>query len=253
MTKIEWTDETWNPVTGCTKISPGCEHCYARRMAQRLAGRCGYPRDDPFRVILHEETLDKPLHWRKPRRVFVCSMGDLFHENVPDEYRMQVFNRCVAAPRHTFQILTKRPANALRYYQGRPALPNVWLGVSPEDQERADQRIPVLMECPAAVRFVSVEPMLGPVDLTPWLYRTREIELADDGAHIRRNRILPALDWVICGCETGPGARAMDPNWARSLRDQCVAAGVPFFLKRLSDGSRLLDEQEWDEYPQEAR
>ena len=211
-TKIEWTDESWNPVTGCTKVSAGCQNCYAERMAKRLRGRFGYPDDDPFRVTLHPDRLEQPLRWRKPRRVFVCSMGDLFHEDVPDEFIDQVFAVMALAKEHTFQVLTKRPERMKSYLSDRATyqrvrketeegdvcglyldslcgwefrqaqnqwwtnlppdrwpLPNVWLGTSVEDQATADERIPQLLECPAAVRFVSCEPLLSSVDLTRWL------------------------------------------------------------------------------------
>jgi protein gp37 len=212
-TKIEWATETWNPVTGCTPVSEACQNCYAKRMANRLRGRFGYPEDEPFRVTLHPEKLDEPLKWKKPRRVFVCSMGDLFHEDVPHSAIQKVLYRVRMAKWHTFLILTKRPermrAFFMQYYV-TGHIPNLWLGVTAENQARADERIPILLQIPAAVRFVSVEPMMGPVDLS-WCNYT--------------------LDWVICGGETGPGARPMHPDWARSLRDQCQEAGTPFFFK----------------------
>lgn len=263
-TNIEWTEETWNPVTGCTPVSAGCEHCYARRMATRLAGRCGYPKDEPFAITLHPDRLTQPLRWRKPRTVFVCSMGDLFHERVPSEFIDQVFAVMAACPQHTFQVLTKRPERmrdllvhedvlcdisraasnmaqhelisedrydaideALRGDSSIWPPPNVWLGVSVEDQQTADERIPLLLKCPAAVRFVSCEPLLGPVDLSLWLYRKHPP--SGDLPSCHEN--LFWLDWIIVGGETGPGARPMHPQWARSIRDQCAAAGVPFFHK----------------------
>ena len=219
--KIEWTDATWNPVTGCAKISPGCTNCYAERMAYRFAGCNGYPeRPHHFDVTLHPERLEQPLRWRKPRRVFVVSMGDLFHEDVPDDYIREVFWTMQRAGWHTFQVLTKRPRRMAAWFakrQDAPVLPNVWLGVTVEDQQRADERIPYLLECPAAVRFVSAEPLLGPIDLRAWLGPVSTWE---------------RLDWVICGGESGPGAQPMHPDWARALRDQCVSAGVPFFFKQ---------------------
>jgi len=226
-TKIEWTETTWNPLTGCTPISPGCAHCYARRMAQRLAGRCGYPAaPHEFEVTLHPERLSEPLGWKKPRRVFVCSMGDLFHESVPFEYIARVYGVMTLNQQHTFQVLTKRPYRAVdfihwaedRYKFARTPPPNIWLGATIENQEQADKRIPVLLQIPAAVRFVSVEPLLGPV-----------YPLDPQGVR---------LDWVICGGETGPGARPMHPDWARSLRDQCAVAGVPFFFKKMGSAWR---------------
>lgn len=238
-TKIEWATETWNPVTGCTPVSEACQNCYAKRMANRLRGRFGYPEDEPFRVTLHPEKLDEPLKWKKPRRVFVCSMGDLFHEKVHPYDIMRIFNVMAQAKQHTFMVLTKRPENLLAFYErlrpgvtipgpyfsicgkgqgyagSPPRLPdNIWIGVTAENQQRADERIPILLQIPAAVRFVSVEPMLGPVDLSYFIN---------------------SLDWVICGGETGPGARPMHPDWVRSIRDQCRDAGTPFFFKQWGD------------------
>ena len=234
-TKIEWVTnqdgtkgETWNPVTGCTKISTGCKNCYAARMAKRLAGRYGYPEaPHQFDVTLHPDRLEEPLHWRKPRRVFVCSMSDLFHEDVRPEFIHQVFETMMEASKHTFQILTKRPEkmqwfiDAWSQWRMWP-LPNIWLGVSAENQEQADTRIPWLLQTPAAVRFVSVEPMLGGVKLFGWNSLTW-------------GKIPPSafLHWVIIGGESGPGARPMEIAWARSLVGQCKAAGVPCFMKQL--------------------
>lgn len=258
--KIEWTDATWNPVTGCTAVSEGCANCYARRMAYRFRGRCGYPTDDPFRVMIHPERLDQPLHWRKPRRVFVCSMSDLFHEELFDEgtysqFGYDILGRMAECPQHTFIVLTKRPhlaATALAFMEQAYEqsnvdrlegvrigplldwpLPNLWLGVTAENQERADERTPVLLQIPAAVHFVSVEPMLGPVRGPWWGSQRFDPNL---GAPIPQGRARcierPGIDWIICGGETGPGARPMHPQWARDLRDQCKAAGVPFFFKQ---------------------
>jgi len=241
-TKIEWATETWNPITGCTPISEGCKNCYAKRMAQRLAGRFGYPADDPFRVTLHPDKLDQPLRWKKPRRVFVCSMGDLFHEDVLEEWIDQVYEVIANTPQHTFQILTKRPERMARYIRiMSAALPNVWLGVTAENQEQADKRIPVLLQIPAAVRFVSVEPMLEAVVIG---------DLLGDAYSSMHGGFAPGIDWVICGAETGSGARPMDLDWARDLRDQCVSAEVPFFFKRDSNGNRELDGQLWEQYPE---
>jgi protein gp37 len=256
-TEIAWTDSTWNPVSGCTPASPGCDHCYAARLAKRLpaAHQQGRSFSD---VVCHEERLDVPLHWRKPRRVFVCSMGDLFHELVPFDFIDAVFDvmSSEGGMHHTYQVLTKRPARMLEFLEAYyvrdlvPPLGNVWLGVTAEDQQRADERIPLLLRCPAAVRFISVEPMLGPV-----------------------NRIWP-LDWIICGGESGPRARPMHPYWVRSLRDQCKTAGVPFFFKQwgeyvawsiADDGTvdfrrigkraagRTLDRVTHDEFPEVGR
>ena len=238
-TKIEWCDKTWNPVTGCTKISEGCRNCYAARMAKRLAGRCGYSATDPFKVTLHEDKLGYPKTIEKPSRIFVNSMGDLFHEGVPRSIIDNVFLAMHKNNQHTYLILTKRAFRMWGYissFRKRDSgfyhrsdretwgfsewpLPNVWLGVTAENQEMADERIPLLLETPAAVRFVSIEPMLGPVNLWRWL--------PDSPSE--------TLDWVICGGETGPGARPMHPDWVRSLRDQCQAAEVPFFFKGWGD------------------
>lgn len=288
MSNIEWTDETWNPVTGCTKVSPGCAHCYIERQTpMRIAGRKFVRGAIPVR--LHPERLDAPLHWKAPRRIFVNSMSDLFHEDVPDEFIDRVFAvmaltggerfLCAAGRRcehndspgcyhegggvrmgvHTFQILTKRPARMKAYIDSRTEwrqgimdalndpewsmsyedpdlivaplgwpLPNVWLGVSVENQHWADERIPLLLQTPAAVRFISAEPMLGPVDLCPHLLRGLRREpscwLCGDQ---------PRLDWIIVGGESGHARRPLDLAWARSIRDQCRAAGVAFFMKQL--------------------
>jgi len=237
MTKIEWTHRegttgvTWNPIAGCTKISEGCAHCYAERMATRLKGRFGYPEDEPFRVTLHPDRLSEPRKWRKPRTVFVCSMGDLFHEVVPGTFIHHIWIQMALCRDHTFLVLTKRPERmaelvpALNNYEhGTPN--NVWLGVTAENQQRANERIPLLLQTPAAVRFVSIEPMLGPVDLR-WYLGTGEML----SSHY--------LDWVIVGGESGPGARPMHPDWARGVRDQCAAAGVPFFFKQWGSADQL--------------
>lgn len=283
---IEWTDYTWNPVTGCTPVSEGCRNCYARRQARRFAGRAGYPADDPFRVTLHPERLGEPLKWRKPGRVFVPSMGDLFHEDVDEKFIAKVFAIMDIARQHTYLILTKRPERMYRllsdedfqfhvgwfqsiaereygipeaYPSGFP-LSHVWPGVSVEDQYTADKRIPWLLKTPAAKRIVSYEPALGSVYLGEW------------GLN---------LDLVIAGGETGPGARPAHPDWFRSVRDQCQAVGVAFFFKSWGEwrpegqegkrpaaclvhtwedglrselverkrAGRLLDGREWNEWP----
>ena len=273
-TKIEWATHTWNPVTGCTPISEGCEHCYAARMAKRLAGRCGYPQDDPFRPgTFHADKLNDPLKIKTPSMIFVCSMGDLFHEDVSELIIDEILDVIAACPQHVFIMLTKRPQNieqklyastpkcGCRHLGGGDYMPNVWLGVTAENQARAEERIPILLSIPAAVRFVSVEPMLGPVDLN----RAGAI-WADMNGSIRPEYQQPCrtIDWVICGGETGPGARPMHPDWARSLRDQCKSASVPFFFKSMGDWwrnthgyarcdkiqSRYLDGVEYGEYPE---
>lgn len=267
-TKIEWVKNrdgsqglTWNPVTGCTPISEGCRNCYAQRMSKRLAGRCGYPADEPFKVTLHPDRFDEPLKWKKPRRVFVCSMGDLFHEDVPDEFIYEIWDVMVQSKQHTFLVLTKRPdrmksfiekvmCNRMDYaltFGGTPEgkkarkwaqkpVQNVWLGVTAENQQRADERIPILLQIPAAVRFVSVEPMLGPVDLisNDYLGGCINCEVCLDNPETFINRAQDRkIDWVICGGETGPGARPMHPDWVRSLVLQCKNAGVPIFVKQM--------------------
>lgn len=264
-TGIVWTDETWNPVTGCTKVSQGCKHCYAERDWSRLQHLPAYKGRAFTDVVCHPERLDQPLRWAKPRRIFVNSMGDLFHPDVPDEFIDKVFAVMALAPRHVFQVLTKRPermrdcmarigmsakildaaARTMGYtfeHDGKCLaswpLPNVWLGVSVEDQAAADERIPLLLQTPAAVRWISAEPLLGPVDLD-----RLAIDSCDDdytisaisGRRIARYGTKPGaprLDWVVVGGESGPKARPMHPDWVRSLRDQCAAAVVPFLFKQ---------------------
>lgn len=241
-TKIEWTDETWNPVTGCAKVSPGCDHCYAETFAERWRGIPGHHFERGFDVVLRPERLDQPLRWQRGRRIFVNSMSDLFHDDIPDEFIARVWAVMAQAPQHTFQVLTKRHGrmrSLLRSETFEAAvfgacegefegyfelpLPNVWLGVSVENQQWADIRIPALLGTPAAVRFLSCEPLLGPVDLT----RAIEPNFARSGW-----KDLSRLHWVIAGGESGRGARPMHPAWVRSLRDQCVDAGVPFMFKQ---------------------
>ncbi|SDD42506.1 DUF5131 family protein [Auraticoccus monumenti] len=258
-TGIEWTDATWNPVTGCTKVSPGCDHCYAETIAHRFDGTAAYPAG--FDVTLRPERLNQPLHWKRPRRVFVNSMSDLFHDQIPDDYIAEVWAVMSIAKLHTFQVLTKRPGrmrsllrsalfrlmvNAHRLQRGvsvlpdsrRPdgtyawPLPNVWLGVSTEDQRWANVRVPVLLGTPATVRFVSAEPLLGPIDLDDLGGIS---SLAADwagGPGGGTGAPHPLLDWVIVGGESGHGARPMHPDWARALRDQCTSAGVAFHFKQ---------------------
>ena len=347
VTSIQWTDRTWNPVRGCTRVSEGCTRCYAETMAARNLPEMRSPATGkPFAVRtpggprwtgaveLIPSKLDEPLRWRKPQKVFVNSMSDLFHESLPDEAIDLVFAVMALVPRHTFQVLTKRPERMRRYLTeseddgGRRArqriglealsmvldateklgcppsfgagitlggeegeegdltawpLPNVWLGVSVEDQATADQRIPLLLQTPAAVRFISLEPQLAHVDLRPFLFRNEdprfrccprclystnrdETTCPNDGATLQREDV--ALDWVIQGGESGHGARPFDVAWARAARDQCRAAGVPFFLKQLgakpfceptvpipSDRSPLKDRKGGDEseWPEDLR
>jgi len=265
MTKIEYLDATWNPVTGCTKVSMGCTNCWAERMSRRLAGRCGYPADDPFRVTFHPDRLDWPIRRRKPLRIGVCFMGDLFHEDVPDWEIAKIF-AVMALAQHTFQILTKRSKRMAAWVGGKghddteyaaslyandwgahvaaealgggwvdgqydcdgrcelpPAyedlkiswpLPNVWFGTSIEDQNHLD-RIRDLRRVPAAMRFLSLEPLLGAIPILP----------------------LDGIDWVIVGGESGPGARPCHVEWIASIRDQCQAAGTPIFIKQMGSNS----------------
>lgn len=237
--KIAWTERVWNPVTGCTEISAGCKNCYAARMSKRLAGRAGYTVDNPFKVTLHPDRLEQPLRWKKPSRIFVCSMADLFHGDVPMGYISRVFSIVRRCPQHTFLFLTKRPArmrDAVDLFVSDADLPNLWLGVTAENQDAADERIPLLLATPAAKRFVSIEPMLGAVDLK--MGNCSHCQKRGNQFHLTHSCEVCGrvggknLDWVICGGESGPGARPMHPAWARSLRDQCEEAGVPFFFKQ---------------------
>lgn len=256
VSKISWLEggDVWNPVTGCTPASGGCENCYAKRIATRMAGRCGYEAIGPFHVTLHRERVwgckGAPFqHWKKPRKIFVCSMGDLFHEMVPNEFIDDVFYQIRAfGGQHTFIFLTKRPSRmkdwVLRYLsdpahwraqgqgKGLPELPkNIWMGVSAENQVTANERIPVLLQIPAAVRLVSVEPMLEMVDLRYFLGINMGIhDAAGDGEAGHPNR--GKLHWVIAGGESGPGARPCQIEWFRILRFQCWQAGIPFFMKQ---------------------
>lgn len=287
-TPIEWTDASWNPIRGCTRVSKGCRNCYAEIMAARFSdpGQWGHglarrvtlpdPGSGPGQATtdhrwtgklqLIDTQLDLPLRWRRPRRIFVNSTSDLFHESVPDEWIDRVFAVMALAPQHSFQVLTKRPERMRAYFAemeplrisdlmhdwGLPVdeeqqeyaadmldlltmprpLPNVWLGTSVEDQATADTRIPHLLATPAAIRFVSAEPLLGPVDLTRvWARMPGGGQSLWNSLH-RRDPGESALDWVITGGESGPGARPMHPDWPRSLRDQCQAAGVAFFFKQ---------------------
>lgn len=297
-TKIEWTEATWNPITGCTVTSPGCTNCYAMKLAgTRL-------RDHPSRagltqpgkagpvwtgeVRFNEQWLDQPLRWRRPRMIFVCAHGDLFHESVPDEWIDRVFAVMALCPQHTFQVLTKRSARMRDYISQRMMigagiikriheehglspndaciallginehtpcsharpLPNVWLGVSVEDQARADERIPDLLATPAAVRWLSCEPLLGLVDLEVVKHAKGQLRPYAGTVDSLRALFTPAgghsvyqgdtrLDWIVAGGESGPGARPMHPDWARTLRDQCAAAGVPFFFKQWGESCPL--------------
>ncbi|MEU7403844.1 phage Gp37/Gp68 family protein [Streptomyces sp. NPDC044948] len=299
-TKIEWTDRVWNPVTGCTKVSPGCDNCYAENIARRFAGSKAFPQG--FDVVVHDDRVHAPFRWKKPARVFVNSMSDLFHDAVPDLFITQVFDVMEAKlnQRHTFQILTKRHVRMRSFMQARqkakqeyaakfddcpieamrnsPAArlararaarqpANIWLGVSVETQQWADIRLPALMDTPAAVRFVSCEPLLGPVDLSRWLRPVPDCGhvAPEDGTCRHPEAFTPechrwadcparpgredwhGLDWVIAGGESGPGARPMHPDWARQLRDACDVAGVPFFFKQWGEylSARVEDDPDF--------
>lgn len=211
-TKIEWCDKSWNPITGCSPISEGCRNCYAKRMANRLRGRYGYPKDDPFRVTFHPDRLDEPLHWKKPSRIFVVSMGDIFHDDVDGFWLSAIWSIIERAYWHTFLVLTKRPERCGRLTPPLPLYKNLMLGVSVEDQKTADERIPILLQI-RAKRFISVEPMLGPVDLG---------KFSDSN-----------ISWVICGGLSLPGGKIQSPEheWLNDLIRQCDIARVPIFIK----------------------
>ena len=243
-TKIQWAQESWNPISGCTKISDGCKNCYAERMAKRLAGRFGYPADEPFRVTLHPDRLEQPLKWKKPRRIFVCSMSDFFHPLIPLEFQAKVFRIVEQCPQHTFLFLTKRTEQLDLFNRacGWPDLPNAWLGVTAENQEQADKRIPLLLQTPAAVRFVSCEPLLGPLDISNLGVVRRYTE--SRGASWSEHQI----DWIIVGCESGPRRRFMALDWARMIAAQCATANVPVFIKQLPINGKVSHEpSEWPE------
>jgi protein gp37 len=217
--KIEWTDTTWNPVTGCSKVSAGCRGCYAERFMNRF---------EPGRkftdVRSHSERLDAPLHWKKPRMVFVNSMSDLFHKDVPTSFILDVFDVISRSPQHVFQILTKRYERAADFFNAIGKIPeNIWMGFSVEDQETADLRLPYLNTFHAAVKFISAEPLIGEVDLT---------KSFGDTLKYHAGGLKNCISWVIAGGESGSGSRPMHPEWARFLRDQCKDEGVPFFFKQ---------------------
>lgn len=237
-TTIEWTDATWNPVTGCTKISSGCDNCYAERFSERFRGTPGHPFEPGFDLTLRPERLEQPLRWREPRMIFVNSMSDLFHKEIPTSFISRVCDTMERAHWHTFQVLTKRSSlmrNFLRRrYGGERGPSHIWFGVSVEDGGRKS-RIKHLQEAPAGIRFLSIEPLIGPVG---------KLDLTD-------------IDWVIVGGESGPRARPMDPNWVREVRDQCINANVAFFFKqwgglRPKSGGRTLDDREWSDFPRRA-
>ena len=233
--KIEWTDSTLNPVTGCDKISPGCDHCYAERFSERFRGTHEHPFETGFDLTLRPHRVTQPLTWRKSRMIFVNSMSDLFHKDVPSSFVDQVFDTMEQANWHTFQVLTKRSSLLKNYlnnrYKGTQAPDHIWLGVSVEDGKRKS-RVQHLQDSNSAVRFLSIEPLLGPVGVLD----------------------LSGIHWVIVGGESGPGHREMDPEWVREVRDQCLDQNVPFFFKqwgglRPKTNGRILDGVEWDGFP----
>lgn len=228
---IEWTDATWNPVTGCTQVSPGCDHCYALTFAERFRGVPGHPYEQGFDLKLWPDRLEMPLRWRQPRRIFVNSMSDLFHPAVPTAYIYRVFDIMAQADWHIFQVLTKRSARLLRLAPSLPWRPNIWMGVSIES-ERYRWRADHLRAVPAHIRFISAEPLLGPLD--------------------RVN--LDGIDWVITGGESGAQHRLCDPAWVRPVRDRCLVSGIAYFHKQWGGrtpkvGGRELDGRTWDEFP----
>lgn len=228
---IEWTDATWNPVTGCTKVSAGCDHCYAMVFAERFRGVPSHPYEQGFDLRLWPERLKLPLTWKKPKRIFVNSMSDLFHVNVPDEFIHEVFATMVKADHHIFQVLTKRPQRLARMASSLPWPDHIWIGVSIESNEVA-WRADYLRKVPAAVRFISAEPLIGPID-----------RILLDGIH-----------WVITGGESGNGHRRCDPDWVRQVRDHCLTENVAYFHKQWGGrtskvGGRDLDGRTWDEMP----
>jgi protein gp37 len=228
---IEWTEATWNPVTGCDQVSPGCAHCYAKTFAERWIGVPGHPYEQGFALKMWPERLDQPLKWKRPRRIFVNSMSDLFHEDIPDEYIGEVFEVMEKADHHVFQVLTKRQDRLVDLAPELSWPSNVWMGVSIENR-RFVHRADALREVPAAVRFISAEPLLGPLE---------GLDLDD-------------INWLIAGGESGPGHRRVDEAWLVELRDRCGEEGVAFFFKqwggaRAKSGGRLLDGVEWSDMP----
>lgn len=263
-TKIEWADAVWNPITGCTPISEGCEHCYAKRMANQLGGRYGYPKDDPFRVTFHENRLCESINRLKPQRIFVCSMGDIGHAEVKMSWFRDIMSIIEMNPESVYMFLTKRPhelANKFDslsrlpynqksvddfecYWRDRLPLKNLWIGVTAENQARADERIPVLLQIPAAVRFVSIEPMLSEIDLriVPCRACNHPGDVLQWPCPYCKGRRFEWPDWVICGGETGPGARHPHPMWFVDVIDDCSEAGVPVFVKKAPGGVPVIRE-----------
>lgn len=255
--KIEWTDKTWNPVTGCTPISPGCKNCYAEKMARRLKAMGQKKYRDGFAVRTHIDCLDEPLRWGKPCLVFVCSMGDLFHDDVPTDFILTVFfTISVVAPHHTYLILTKRAERMEAFFTRRRPPENIYVGVSVEDQKTANERVPHLLRIPDVKRFVSAEPLIDAVHLNH-IACDSKVEYAPTGRFCHINALtgrmykynskhtsvidmFPALDGVIVGCESGKEQRPMKDDWARNVRDECKDAGVPFFLKQMKVDGKLV-------------
>jgi protein gp37 len=238
-TAIEWTNATWNPVTGCTKISAGCDHCYAERFSERFRGVAGHPFSMGFDLTLRPERLHQPERWLRPRMIFVNSMSDLFHKEVPFTFVDRVFDTMEKASWHSFQVLTKRSSRMRDYvrrrYANSGAPAHIWPGVSVEDGTKLS-RVRQLSQAPAAVRFLSIEPLIGPIGELP----------------------LDGIAWVIVGGESGPGARPTKPHWVRDIRDQCINQDIPFFFKqwggiRPKSGGRTLDGREWNEFPGSKR
>jgi protein gp37 len=230
-TKIEWTNITWNPVTGCTKVSPGCKHCYAERMSKRLYSMGVQKYANIFNVTLHESVLNTPFGWKQKHLVFVNSMSDIFHENGPEDFIFKIFEVMNGASWHQYQLLTKRSERLVSMSQTLAWGPNIWMGVSIEDNEYLF-RVEHLRQTKARIKFLSLEPLLGPLD---------KLDLA-------------GIDWVIVGGESGPGARKMEREWVVDIRDKCIEAGVPFFFKQWGGtikkrSGRILDGKTWDEMP----
>lgn len=255
-TGIPYASDTWNPASGCSLVSEGCLHCYARRTAQRLRGRYGYPLDDPFRVTLHPDRLDHPLHWRKPRRVLVCSMGDLFHPEVPADFIVKVFEVMQEAKRHNFLVLTKRPQRMVDvlfgeeggfYLGGGDWVRNIWLGVTAENQARAEERIPPLLETWWGHSWLSAEPLLGPIDLRAFLPAPYLGQPRSRWSGLRAGT--ERLYWVVAGCETGPDRRPADADWFRDLARQCEDAAVPLYIKQRDIGGKVVHLPGLDDQP----
>ena len=230
-TGIEWTDSTWNPVTGCTKISPGCKYCYAERLAPRLKAMGNRRYVNGFEITLHHDLVDLPKRWKKPKKIFVNSMSDLFHEDIPLDFIQSVFDTIEEAEHHTFQVLTKRPERALESAPHLQWPPNLWMGTSVENNDYI-HRIDTLRLIPAQTRFLSLEPLIGPI---------HQLDLNQ-------------IHWVITGGESGPKSRPIDIEWVRDIRDQCIAQNTPFFFKQWGGTNkkrtgRLLDATTWDEFP----